>query len=301
MRSRTARGARAPRDHYRPTRLDALRLGQPDLAAAPHPGYPVRPRSRLSSARRGWFPHSAPDGTVPRERPQLSQPMSSTLLDCVVLEPQNAPGGRANASVIWLHGLGANGHDFPPIVPELGLPKDHGIRFVFPHAPSIPVTINGGMVMPAWYDILSLESIREVDEAGVRLSAERVEALIAAEREKGIPANRIVLAGFSQGGAIALHAGLRHAERLAGLVLLSTYMACDANVEAERSPANQEVPILQCHGVHDPMVRLSMGESARDRMQELGYSVDWHTYPMMHQVVMEEVETIGAFLQTVLP
>lgn len=224
----------------------------------------------------------------------------SSLLDSVTLEPQNAPQGQADAAVIWLHGLGANGHDFPPIVPELGLPKDHAIRFVFPHAPAIPVTINGGMVMPAWYDILSMESIREVDEAGVRLSAERIEALIAAERERGIPADRIVLAGFSQGGAIAMHLGLRYPERLAGLVLLSTYMACDANVDEEHSAANQDIPILQCHGTHDPMVRLSMGEAARDRMQGLGYTVEWHTYPMMHQVVMEEVEAIGAFLRRVL-
>ena len=221
-------------------------------------------------------------------------------LDSVTLEPQNPRAGQADATVIWLHGLGANGHDFPPIVPELGLPADHSIRFVFPHAPSIPVTINGGMVMPAWYDILSLESIREVDENGVRQSADQIEALITVERERGIAPGRIVLAGFSQGGAIALHLGLRYPERLAGLILLSTYMACDANVETERSPANQDVPIFQAHGVHDPMVRLSMGESARDRVQALGYQVEWHTYPMMHQVVMEEVEAIGAFLNRVL-
>jgi phospholipase/carboxylesterase len=223
--------------------------------------------------------------------------MTSPLLECVVLEPQT----KATASVIWLHGLGANGHDFPPVVPELGLPKDHGIRFLFPHAQSIPVTVNGGIVMPAWYDILAMDFDRKVDEPGVRRSAAQIQALVERELERGIPAERIVLAGFSQGGAIALHLGLRYPKALAGIMLLSTYMACDGNLDQERSPANASVPIFQAHGTQDPMVLLGMGEAARDRLRGLGYEVDWHTYPMQHNVVLEEIEAIGAWLGQRLP
>lgn len=219
------------------------------------------------------------------------------LLDCVVLEP----GRTADAAVIWLHGLGASGHDFPPVVPELGLPRGHAVRFVFPHAPAIPVTINGGMVMPAWYDILDMDfDQRRVDEGGVRESAAHLERLIAREEQRGVPARRVVLAGFSQGGAIALHTGVRHPERLAGLLALSTYLAVDGDVEHERSPANQDVPILQCHGTQDPMVPMRKGEAARDRLRGLGYAVEWETYPMQHQVCMEEIERIGAWLRGVL-
>ena len=221
----------------------------------------------------------------------------STLLDCVVLEP----GRPADAAVIWLHGLGASGHDFPPVVAELGLPEDHAIRFVFPHAPRIPVTINGGMVMPAWYDILNMDfDQRRVDEDGVRASATRLEDLVARERERGVPAARTVLAGFSQGGAIALHAGLRHPERLAGVLALSTYLAVDGDAEDERAASNLDVPILQCHGSQDPMVPMTKGEAARDRLRELGYEVEWEDYPMQHQVCMEEIERIGAWLRQVL-
>tara|TARA_R110002095_G_scaffold151121_1_gene130715 strand:- start:420 stop:1097 length:678 start_codon:yes stop_codon:yes gene_type:complete len=222
--------------------------------------------------------------------------MTSELLDCVVLEP----GTTAKATVIWLHGLGASGHDFPPIVSELGLPEDHGVRFVFPHAPSIPVTVNNGMVMPAWYDILAMDFDRKVDEAGVRRSGAHLEALITRELDRGIPANKIVLAGFSQGGAIALHTGLRHAEELAGMMLLSTYMAADCNLDEERSAANQNIPILQCHGTRDPMVTMAMGSAARERMTGLGYEVEWSEYPMEHQVVLEEIEVMGAWLRRVL-
>ncbi|MEM9381664.1 MAG: dienelactone hydrolase family protein [Planctomycetota bacterium] len=218
---------------------------------------------------------------------------SSSLLDCVVLEP----GRPANASVVWLHGLGASGHDFPPIVPELGLPKDHAVRFVFPHAPAIPVTVNGGMVMPAWYDILGMDFDRRVDEAGVRRSAEAARALLEREKGSGIPAERIVLAGFSQGGAIALHEGVRHPERLAGILALSTYLVCDCDIESERSEANGATPILQCHGTQDPMVTPAMGEAARERLTGLGYGVEWHAYPMAHQVCAEEIEEIGRWLR----
>ncbi len=223
----------------------------------------------------------------------MSQPQ---LLDGVELPPRT----EAQSSVIWLHGLGANGHDFPPIVPLLGLPADHSTRFIFPHAESIPVTINGGMVMPAWYDILSLDEIRQVDEAGVRKSADQLLALVENEEARGIPSDKIVLAGFSQGGAIALHLGLRFPRPLAGLILLSTYMAADADVENERNPENQDMPIFQGHGTHDPMVRLPMGEAARQRMQELGYKVAWHQYSMQHEVVQEEVTAIGDWLKSTL-
>ena len=160
------------------------------------------------------------------------------------------------------------------------------------------MTINGGMVMPAWYDILNMDfDQRRVDEDGVRASAARLEDLVARERDRGIPAARTVLAGFSQGGAIALHAGLRHPERLAGVLALSTYLAVDGDAEDERAASNLDVPILQCHGSQDPMVPMTKGEAARDRLRELGYEVEWEDYPMQHQVCMEEIERIGAWLR----
>ncbi len=203
---------------------------------------------------------------------------------------------EARASVVWLHGLGADGHDFEPIVPELGLADELGVRFVFPHAPAIPVTINGGFVMPAWYDILSMELDRRHDEAGVRLSAERVEALVRREIDGGVPAERIVLAGFSQGGAIAAHVALRFPERLAGLVMLSTYIVCEGTLEAERSEANQGLPVFQAHGLYDPMVTPDRGTAARDRLEGLGHSVEWHTHPMQHEVCLEEIRALGTWL-----
>ncbi len=170
--------------------------------------------------------------------------MSETaLLPCVEQEP----AGEARAAVIWLHGLGADGHDFAPIVPELGLPENHGVRFVFPHAPRIPVTLNGGLVMPAWYDISSLD-LRGQDEAGIRKSGGEVERLLRREIERGVPTEKIVLAGFSQGGAIALFSGLRYPQRLAGIMALSTYLVAPEAVESELSPANRELPIFQAHG-----------------------------------------------------
>lgn len=222
--------------------------------------------------------------------------MTEPLLDAVILEP----GRPADAAVIWLHGLGANGHDFPPIVGELGL-GSHAIRFVFPHAPAIPVTINGGMVMPAWYDILGMDFDRRNDEDGVRLSATRLTALIQRERDRGIPSERILVAGFSQGGAIALHVGLRHPEPLAGILALSTYIAADCNLAEERSEANMGIPILQCHGTQDPMVGIDKGEAARARLLELGYAPVWKTYPMQHQVCAEEIDDVGAWMRERLP
>lgn len=217
----------------------------------------------------------------------------SACLPCVEIDPAT----RAEASVLWLHGLGADGHDFEGIVPHLGLPEGHPIRFVFPHAPSIPVTLNGGMVMPAWYDIREIDLRREHDEAGIRASSRRITDLLARETDRGIPPERTVLAGFSQGGALALFTGLRHPQRLAGIIGLSCYLVCADALAAERSPANAGTPILQCHGTLDPMVPVHRGEDACRRLQELGHDVEWHTYPMAHQVCLEEIEVIGRWLR----
>jgi phospholipase/carboxylesterase len=209
-------------------------------------------------------------------------------------------GGEVRASVIWLHGLGADGHDFEPIVPHLGLDPALGVRFVFPHAPSVPVTLNGGMVMPAWYDLALGDGGFRHDEVGIRRSAAQLSDLIAHENDRGVPCERIVLAGFSQGGAIALFQGLRHAEPLAGLMALSTYLVLHEHLETERSEANLAVPIFQAHGTLDPMVQIVRGTESRDRLQALGYAVQWHEYPMQHQVCMEEIEAAGRWLNGVL-
>jgi len=222
--------------------------------------------------------------------------MTDDLLQCVEVPP----AGEAEAAVIWLHGLGADGYDFQPIVPELGLDPELGVRFVFPHAPEIPVTINGGFVMRAWYDITEMDLERRHDERGIRSSAAHLTRLIARENARGIPAERIVVAGFSQGGAIALHTGLRHPERLAGILLLSTYLVLPDELESERSSANAATPILQAHGTMDPMVPCERGAQARDRLTALGYSVEWHEYPMMHQVCAEEIAVVGEWLGRVL-
>jgi phospholipase/carboxylesterase len=213
------------------------------------------------------------------------------LLPCVEHGPADA-----DASILWLHGLGADGHDFEPVVPALGL-DDLAVRFVFPHAPSIPVTINAGMVMPAWYDIRALELERLPDEEGVHRSAEAVEALLARELERGVRAERVVLAGFSQGGAVAAHVALRHPARLAGLVLLSTYLVCTQDLAQERSEASRGLPVFQAHGLLDPMVVPDRGTAARDLLQTLGHPVDWSAYPMGHEVCLEEIRALGAWLR----
>lgn len=192
-------------------------------------------------------------------------------------------------SVIWLHGLGADGNDFVPIVPELVSPRWPALRFVFPHAPVRPVTINGGMPMRAWYDILGMDLMSRQDATGMHASIDAVEALIAREHERGVPSERIVLAGFSQGGAIALLAGLRHAQRLAGIVALSTYLPLADTLAAERSIANAQVPVFWGHGTMDPVVILQRGLDSRAALEALGYAVDWHTYPMPHSVCAEEI------------
>ncbi|CAM5300735.1 alpha/beta hydrolase [Rhodanobacter lindaniclasticus] len=199
-------------------------------------------------------------------------------------------------SVIWLHGLGADGHDFAPIVPELVDPAWPALRFVFPHAPVRPVTVNNGMPMRAWYDIVSFDPQAPQDEAGVRASITAVEALVAREAERGVPSERIVLAGFSQGGAIALAAGLCHAQPLAGIVALSTYLPIAAVVARERHAANAATPIFQAHGSADPVVVMQRGIDSRDRLQALGYAVDWHSYPMAHAVCAEEITDLRRWL-----
>ena len=223
--------------------------------------------------------------------------MSAQLLPTVEVEPE----GPADAAVVLMHGLGADGHDFETLVFELRLPAASAIRWVFPHAPIRPVTLNGGMPMRAWFDIIGLDRRSEEDESGIRESAEAVRALVEREKERGIPAKRIVLAGFSQGGAMALHTALRENERLAGVVALSTYLPLDETLEAEVHLANAAVPIFQAHGTGDPIVPITLGEASRDRLRALGYEVDWRTYPMPHSVCAEEVADLREWLLGVLP
>jgi phospholipase/carboxylesterase len=199
-------------------------------------------------------------------------------------------------SVIWLHGLGADGNDFAPIVPELVSPEWPALRFVFPHAPVRPVTVNGGMPMRAWYDIAGVDLVSREDGSGMRASIASVEALIAQENARGVPTSHILLAGFSQGGAIALAAGLRHAQTLAGVIALSTYLPLRESFAAERSAANAATPIFWGHGTADPIVPLTRGVGARDLLQSLGYQVAWHTYPMPHSVCSEEVADLRQWI-----
>jgi len=210
------------------------------------------------------------------------------------------PPGKHNASVIWLHGLGADGNDFVPIIGELGLGAGHGIQFIFPHAPVRRITINNNLPMRGWYDIPSLTRMDRQDETGIRESEQLIRDLIQTEINAGIPSTRIVLAGFSQGGAITLHTGLRYPQRLAGLLPLSTYLPLHAQLAAERSAANADVPILMCHGTYDPVLALSLGTQSRDLLRPLGYAVDWREYPMQHEVCLEEIQAISAWLKQVL-
>ena len=219
--------------------------------------------------------------------------MSAELLE--TLEIETAP--HPQASIIWMHGLGADGNDFAPLAGEIDLP--FGVRYIFPHAPPMPVSINGGYVMRAWYDI-SDAAIRREDEAGVRASQRSVEALLAREKARGIAANRIVLAGFSQGGAIALHTGLRHAERLAGIMALSTYVPLADKLAAEANPANRTVPIFMAHGTHDPMISVTRAKESRDLLLQQGYAPEWKEYPMEHSVCPQEVADIAGWLRRAL-
>jgi phospholipase/carboxylesterase len=218
------------------------------------------------------------------------------LLECVEVQT----GTRAAASVVWLHGLGADGFDFVPLVRELDARGVPALRFVFPHAPPRPITINGGAVMRAWYDIVGTDLTRREDETSIRASQQAVERLIEREHARGVPPARVVLAGFSQGGAIALQTALRYPHALAGVIALSAYLPLAQRIEAERSAASRAVPIFIAHGTADPVVPLARGAAARDRLLALGHAVQWQEYPMPHSVCAEEVDAIAAFLRRVL-
>ena len=220
----------------------------------------------------------------------------STLLPRVELESAPNP----TAAVIWLHGLGADGHDFAGLVPELDLSGCPPIRFVFPHAPSMPVTVNGGYVMPAWYDILGPNLVRQQDAAGIQASERAIVALIEHEVARGIPAERMVLAGFSQGCAMALHTGLRLPLPLAGIMALSGYLPLADRLTAERHPANAQTPVFMAHGTQDLVVVIARGEASRDALAALGQPIQWHSYPMPHSLHPREIADIAAFLTRVL-
>ena len=219
----------------------------------------------------------------------------SDLLPAIEIETKRRP----SHAVIWLHGLGADGNDFVPVVKQMKLPP-LGIRFVFPHAPMRPVTINGGFVMRAWYDIAYQELAFKEDERGLRDSQKLIEDLIARENARGIPSSRIVLAGFSQGGVMTLQVGLRQPKRLAGLMALSAYLPMSPMIEIERNAASTSVPIFMGHGIADNIVPLALGTTSRDTLNKLGYEVEWHQYPMPHSVCAEELADVGAWLKRVL-
>ncbi len=218
--------------------------------------------------------------------------MSEELLPAVEIDPDGPP----RSSVIWLHGLGADGHDFEPIVPELRLPKEALVRFVFPHAPMRPVTINGGHVMRAWYDIKAMDLDRMVEEEDLETSRRQLEAWIRHEETSGVPSERIVVAGFSQGGAIALYGGLQFEKRLAGIVALSCYHPLPHAVRERSSKANADVPVFMAHGTHDPIVPLPLAEATLATLREHGYEPEWRTYPMPHSVSAQEIADVGRFL-----
>jgi len=205
--------------------------------------------------------------------------------------------GRHEASVIWLHGLGADGHDFEPLVPELQLPRDHGVRFVFPHAPIRPITVNGGMAMRGWYDVAEMDLTRREDESGIRASARLIGDYIAREIGVGIPSEHIVIAGFSQGGAMALFAGLRFPLRLAGIVALSAYLPLPDTLAAEAHPANARTVVLMAHGTVDPIIPHEQGERSAGLLQARGYPLEWRSYRMAHAVCAEEVSAVAAWLR----
>ncbi len=216
----------------------------------------------------------------------------TTLLPTQSVEPRT----EATASVIWLHGLGADGSDFVPVIPYLQLPANAAVRFIFPNAPVRPVTVNGGMLMPAWYDILEMKIDRRIDEVSLDQSAKQIEALIEREMERGIASERIFLFGFSQGGAVAYHAALRYPRPLGGVVALSTYLATAGRMRTEMHPANGNVPLLICHGTQDDIVPLTLGQRARETLEQLGLAPQWHEYPMAHEVCLPELQQIGAWL-----
>jgi phospholipase/carboxylesterase len=220
----------------------------------------------------------------------MSEP--TARLETVEIEP----AASANAAVIWLHGLGADAHDFEPIVPAIRLPPAAAVRFVFPNAPRRAVTINAGFVMRAWFDIVGLEPGSPQDEAGIREAQAALEGLVAREIGRGIASERIVLAGFSQGGAVALHTGLRYPERLAGVLALSTFLPLADTLEAERHEANRELPLFLAHGTYDPVIGIEFAKSSRAQLEALGYPVEWHEYPMEHAVCPPEIDDLAGWL-----
>jgi len=223
--------------------------------------------------------------------------VSTLSLETVEIEPKTA----ADAALVLMHGLGADGHDFESLVPELRLPASPSVRWVFPNAPVQPVTINGGHRMRAWFDIAALDRRATEDDHGIRLSAEAIGALVRRERERGIPADRIVLAGFSQGGAMALFTALRWPERLGGVVGLSCYLPLAATLPAEAHPANAALPVFLAHGSLDPIVPPSLGEGSRDLLRSRGYDVEWHAYPMPHSVCAPEIDALRGWLLRAVP
>lgn len=206
----------------------------------------------------------------------------------------------ADKCVIWLHGLGADGYDFKPIVPELNLPEGNRIRFIFPHAPKRPVTINAGVVMPAWYDVFSIGFTGHEDEEGIRATEQKIIELVELQQQRGIDTQKIVLAGFSQGGAIALHTALRYNKPLAGIMALSTYLPLVKDFAKEISEANRNIPVMMCHGTHDPVVPHHLGDDSRYFLEQQGYKVSWHEYPMQHSVCPDEINDISQWLQKIL-
>jgi phospholipase/carboxylesterase len=222
--------------------------------------------------------------------------MTAPLLDAVEIDPPGTPG----ACIIWLHGLGADGHDFAPLIPQLDIVQSHGVRVVLPHAPLRPVTINGGLVMPAWYDIRAMDLRYGEDDAGIRRSERQIVALIERELAAGIDARRLFLAGFSQGGAIALHTGLRYGQSLGGILALSTYLPLPERLAPEAAAANRALPILLAHGSADPVVPLTLAQQTRRILVEQGHPVEWHLYPMLHAICPDEVGAIRHWLQAQL-
>lgn len=221
------------------------------------------------------------------------EPQGSDLLEYIEVETARDP----QYSVIWMHGLGADGHDFEPIVPFLGLPPELAVRFIFPHALRRPITINGGMAMRAWYDIIEISTSRGQDEAGIQHSAEKICDLIEREIKRGIPASRIVLAGFSQGGAMAIHVGLRYPQTLAGIMVLSGYLLYPERLEAEHSSANSATRVFVGHGTQDPMVPFSLGQATVRALEAGQWPVETHSYPIPHSVSQEEIADVGRWLR----
>ncbi|MGZ4954179.1 MAG: alpha/beta hydrolase [Methylobacter sp.] len=221
--------------------------------------------------------------------------MNSEQLSNIEIQPEAAH----KYSVIWLHGLGADGHDFESLIPELHLTAKANIHFIFPNAPIQPVTINGGMSMRSWYDILEMSLDRRVDIGGIYRSAGLIELLIQQEIDKGISSANILLAGFSQGGVIALHTGLRYQYKLAGIIALSTYLPTIDQLKTERSAANNDIPIFMAHGIIDSIVAVESGKAAFDKLKAMGYNIEWHDYVMEHSLCIEETEHISAFINSI--